>query len=350
MKARSPLLGYNHNIRYAGRLYHVQTEDSGLQNPHIFTHLFFGGTILASKRTDYSAEDDDGKVQKLMQAQHKAMLKELRAGTFDARLEKHFGEPVVREPHEIEPADSNKATIPPSLPPTFDEAAAAAAPLSIPPPPAPAPEPAVEPAPAPLPIAASSPSETIAYRSPTTAVDPPPIPLTQPRQRHETPAFTTPVQRQRRETPVTMPPPPTARPPGASRPPPYASVPPPPRPTQSTDPDLRPPTFDPPPQQRPVPPVRRPAGAPPSRSQPISPYGNRPSAEGVVVARPAVIVSDVVPSRAPQPPRRPPPVAAPPAQPPREPVAENIFGEDLVSEKSLDEVILAYLAEDLPGK
>jgi hypothetical protein len=31
-------------------------------------------------------------------------------------------------------------------------------------------------------------------------------------------------------------------------------------------------------------------------------------------------------------------------------VVENIFGEDLVSEKSLDEVILAYLAEDLPGK
>jgi hypothetical protein len=83
-----------------------------------------------------------------------------------------------------------------------------------------------------------------------------------------------------------------------------------------------------------------------------SPYGTKPTAEGVVVARPAVIVSDVVASRGQ--PRRPaappPPQAAPPGQPPRDQPVENIFGEDLVSEKSLDEVILAYLAEDLPGK
>ena len=60
MKARSPLLGYNHNIRYNGRLYHVQTEDSGVNNPHIFTHLFHGGTILASHRSDYDPTHDDG--------------------------------------------------------------------------------------------------------------------------------------------------------------------------------------------------------------------------------------------------------------------------------------------------
>ena len=32
------------------------------------------------------------------------------------------------------------------------------------------------------------------------------------------------------------------------------------------------------------------------------------------------------------------------------PGADNIFGEDLFSDKSLDEVILAYLAEDPPDK
>ena len=32
--------------------------------------------------------------------------------------------------------------------------------------------------------------------------------------------------------------------------------------------------------------------------------------------------------------------------PGREAPADSIFGEDLISEKSLDEVILAYLAED----
>ena len=32
------------------------------------------------------------------------------------------------------------------------------------------------------------------------------------------------------------------------------------------------------------------------------------------------------------------------------PTSDNIFGGDLISEKSLDEVILAYLSEDLNDK
>ena len=39
MAKRSPILGYNHNVRYRGLIFHVQTEDSGLMNPHLFTHL-----------------------------------------------------------------------------------------------------------------------------------------------------------------------------------------------------------------------------------------------------------------------------------------------------------------------
>ena len=97
MKQRSPVLGYNHNVRYAGRLWHVQTEDSGVNNPHVFTHLFHDGTILATKRLDYDPASEVSSVQKLMQTQHKAMLKELKAGTFDGKIEQFFGEPVQHE-------------------------------------------------------------------------------------------------------------------------------------------------------------------------------------------------------------------------------------------------------------
>ena len=45
--------------------------------------FFFGGTILASKRTDYQADDPDQKVQKMMQEQHKALLKEVLGGLLD---------------------------------------------------------------------------------------------------------------------------------------------------------------------------------------------------------------------------------------------------------------------------
>ncbi len=91
MKARSPLLGYNHNIRYGDQLYHVQTEDSGPSNPHVSTHLFVGGTILATERTDYDPALPDGEVRRRMQGQHKAMLKGLRGGRFDEAIGRTFG-------------------------------------------------------------------------------------------------------------------------------------------------------------------------------------------------------------------------------------------------------------------
>src|SRR3954451_7289443 len=88
---RSPLLGYNHNVKYKGRIYHVQTEDSGPANPHLFTHLYYEGTILATKRHEYDRESADDVVRGLMQGQHKAILKELRHGLHDARLSGFFG-------------------------------------------------------------------------------------------------------------------------------------------------------------------------------------------------------------------------------------------------------------------
>jgi hypothetical protein len=79
--------GYNHNVKHRGRMYHIQTEDSGLQNPHIITHLFVGGNILASKKTSYAdivgAENLAQVVRELMEEQHKEMLRNLINGVYD---------------------------------------------------------------------------------------------------------------------------------------------------------------------------------------------------------------------------------------------------------------------------
>lgn len=87
---REPLVGYNHNLRYKSRIYHVQTEDSGLDAPHIDSHLFFQGTILSSRRTDYSelARDPDHteRVVQLMREQHKELMRELLRGELDAKI------------------------------------------------------------------------------------------------------------------------------------------------------------------------------------------------------------------------------------------------------------------------
>jgi hypothetical protein len=87
----SPEFGFNHNIRHRGHLYHVQTEDSGINNPRVITHLFRdGGHIIKTLRTDYSDLPDDadraGRVRELMKQQHKLMLKQLKEGSFDTLL------------------------------------------------------------------------------------------------------------------------------------------------------------------------------------------------------------------------------------------------------------------------
>ncbi|MCA3016343.1 MAG: hypothetical protein INH41_28505 [Myxococcaceae bacterium] len=79
--------GFNHNIKHKGKVYHVQTEDSGVNNPHIITHLFVGGNILATKKRSYadlvSAPNLAETVRELMEEQHKQMLRNLIHGAYD---------------------------------------------------------------------------------------------------------------------------------------------------------------------------------------------------------------------------------------------------------------------------
>jgi hypothetical protein len=84
------ITGFNTNVRYCGRVFHVQTEDSGTKNPHIISHLYHGGTILASERRDYAehleSETLEQEVRSLMEAQHKAMLRRLKGAEYDALI------------------------------------------------------------------------------------------------------------------------------------------------------------------------------------------------------------------------------------------------------------------------
>lgn len=79
--------GFNHNIKHKGKVYHVQTEDSGVSNPHIITHLFVGGNILATKKASYTdivkSENLAELVREMMEEQHKQMLRNLINGTYD---------------------------------------------------------------------------------------------------------------------------------------------------------------------------------------------------------------------------------------------------------------------------
>jgi len=130
--------GFNHNVQHLGQVFHVQTEDSGEEAATISTHLFLGGTILATRKDAYpelrGAADLQEQVRARMQAQHKQMLRDLVKGVYDHKLR------GVRafQPGEIVLGSEAPAPIielrPPAVP-------SAASPAPVPARPVPPPEP-----------------------------------------------------------------------------------------------------------------------------------------------------------------------------------------------------------------
>ena len=135
-KFQSPLLGYNNNVRHKGRVFHIQTEDSGVNHPHVITHLFMdGGRILKSVKKSYAEHVGiDGMseiVRGLMKEQHKAMFIALRDGQFDHLVEGAAApapapsgpklEEKPKEPKEKE-KEAAAAPLPPPPPPVSVEA------------------------------------------------------------------------------------------------------------------------------------------------------------------------------------------------------------------------------------
>lgn len=92
------LTGYNSNVRHRGRVFHIQTEDSGSAHQRVITHLFAdGGRIVKSSRSEYSEYMDAPNLPELvrgiMKDQHKAMFVLLRSGGLDAQIGFDEGDP-----------------------------------------------------------------------------------------------------------------------------------------------------------------------------------------------------------------------------------------------------------------
>jgi len=122
-------VGFNHNIMYKGEVFHVQTEDSGIANPHIITLIYREGAIIASRKTSYAdiikVDNLERVVEELMKEQHKGMLRRLKNGEFDARA---FPAPGPAPAASPAPEARPVSPVPPVSKP-------AAAPLAVPPPP-----------------------------------------------------------------------------------------------------------------------------------------------------------------------------------------------------------------------
>ena len=127
------ITGYNTDVEHDGVVYHVQTEDKGLQTPLILSLVYTGGAILASKRAPYDDLIASGLKRTLaerLERQHKLICAAVHAGRIEEL--KRMGDrdtanlppapkPTEPEPVEAAPAGGGDATTP--LPPVEDRIA-----------------------------------------------------------------------------------------------------------------------------------------------------------------------------------------------------------------------------------
>jgi hypothetical protein len=306
-KIASPLLGYNNNVRHKNRVFHIQTEDSGVKHPHIITHLFMdGGRILKSIKRSYAehvgADKMQDTVKQMMKEQHKAMFIALRDGQFDGMFEDGQAAKEAKEAKDQAASDAKAARDKKAASDAKEaqEKAAEAAeakrdgqPVLVVPP-----------------VAAKT--GTIPVPPPDSSDDVDMVPQTT-----RMPEMTLDIGAlERAASPASalrqlsdLPPPPAnmfrdkSAASGAYR-------------NSAANPDATG-------KRGSSPPAKKPPSGPP-RQPSVPPPRKAPSEGRYAAARPAAIFGQARPQQ-----------------------GSSIFGEDLISDKSLDEVILSYLAEDL---
>jgi len=78
------ITGYNTDVEHDGVVYHVQTEDKGLDTPLILSLVYSGGAILASKRSRYedliASGFSDEALSERLKRQHRLICAAIHAG------------------------------------------------------------------------------------------------------------------------------------------------------------------------------------------------------------------------------------------------------------------------------
>jgi hypothetical protein len=102
-------VGFNNNVKYRNQTFHIQTEDSGLDKPHVITHLFAdGGRVIKSHKRSYAESvrraDVAQYVRQLMKGQQLEMALGLREGKFDEIIEGRAlgGMTVLEQPPKVD--------------------------------------------------------------------------------------------------------------------------------------------------------------------------------------------------------------------------------------------------------
>ena len=106
------ITGFNTDIEHDGVVYHVQTEDKGLDSPIILSLVYSGGTILASKRSPYADLIEQGysdeALAERLKRQHRLICAAIHSGRINDL--KKMGGRTKDVPAEIEETEITPET------------------------------------------------------------------------------------------------------------------------------------------------------------------------------------------------------------------------------------------------
>jgi len=122
------ITGFNTDIEHDGVIYHVQTEDKGIDSPVILSLVYTGGTILASKRSPYEdliAEGfSDEALAERLKRQHRLICAAIHSGRIND-LKKMSGRakqaPAAKERDEFVLEEEEKTSVETSPAATVEE-------------------------------------------------------------------------------------------------------------------------------------------------------------------------------------------------------------------------------------
>lgn len=94
------ITGFNTDVDHDGKVFHVQTEDKGTDNPVVESLIYCKGEIVGSQRSAYGDLADDGSfdpdaVLQRMEFQHQGLIRDIRNGRFDEGGPKPFGHNII---------------------------------------------------------------------------------------------------------------------------------------------------------------------------------------------------------------------------------------------------------------
>jgi len=94
------ITGFNTDVDHDDRVFHVQTEDKGLDHPIVESLIYCGGEIIDTRRASYAElvelEDfSEDAVLERMETQHQTMIREILNGRFDTDGPKPFGHNII---------------------------------------------------------------------------------------------------------------------------------------------------------------------------------------------------------------------------------------------------------------